>query len=113
MLKVSDTINYEAGRALAKLMEKVDNIVVSMFSKEYRRDFYKSLFVYLTVEQIYIKNFNPSILVIGDQYLKILDLFKEKVNQKDKIGIEELLIPLRRLALLTAMSDKISKTTFH
>ena len=105
MFKVSDTINYEAGRALNTLMKEVDDVVLTILNSSYKRNFYNSLYNYLIVEKNDIKHYNSSILLIGDQHLKVFDLFKEKVNQKDKIGIEELKNPLIKLALLTSMSD--------
>ena len=102
--KVSDTINYEAGKALERLIDDVRNVLI-VVTKPY------TLLIFFRViyQQLLGRSFDgeKAFFEHTNLYSEYLDMFKEKVNQKDKIGLENLSNPLTRFALFMSASKEV------
>ena len=102
--KVTDTINYEAGEALERLIDDVRRVLTVVTKQFTLHIFYRVIYQQLLGrsfdgEEAFFKHTNL--------YSEYLDIFKEKVNQKDKIGLENLSNPLTRFALHMSASKEV------
>lgn len=102
--KVSDTINHEAGKALERLIDDVRRVLM-VVTKPY------TLLIFFRViyHQLLGRSFDgeKEFFEHTNLYSEYLDIFKEKVNQKDKIGLENLSNPLTRFALYMSASKEV------
>lgn len=105
IFKVKETVNFGAGRALTRLMTEVDEIILSLGNMGYRPLFYELLYNHIlgrTVDDKPTLGEELNINLVG------LDLFKQKINLKSKIGLEDLVRPLTKTALGLLTSEKIN-----
>lgn len=105
IFKVKETVNFGAGRALTRLMTEVDEIILSLGNMGYRPLFYELLYNHIlgrTLDDKPTLGEDLNINLVG------LDLFKQKINLKSKIGLEDLVRPLTKVALGLLTSEKIN-----
>ena len=105
IFKVKETVNFGAGRALTRLMTEVDEIVQSLCIMDYRPLFYDLLYSHIlgrTLDDEPTLGEELNINLVG------LDLFKQKINLKSKIGLEDLVRPLTKTVLGLLTFEKIN-----
>lgn len=105
IFKVKETVNFGAGRALTRLMTEVDEIIQSLCIMDYRPLFYGLLYNHIlgrTLDDEPTLGEELNINLVG------LDLFKQKINLKSKIGLEDLVRPLTKTALGLLTYEKIN-----
>ena len=102
IFKVNETINFGAGRALTRLMAEVCEIMINLVpNKKIDRTMLCYHFYNLVYDALLGRGLDGQMPL--HEFLNLnseaLDLFKEKVNQKDKIGLENLIRPLTITAI--------------
>lgn len=105
IFKVKETVNFGAGRALTRLMTEVDEIIQSLCIMDYRPLFYDLLYSHIlgrTLDDEPTLGEELNINLVG------LDLFKQKINLKSKIGLEDLVRPLTKSVLGLLTFEKIN-----
>ena len=104
IFKVKETVNFGAGRALTRLMTEVDEIIQNL-NVDCRPLFYGVLYNHIlgrTLDDEPTLGEKLNINLVG------LDLFKQKINLKSKIGLEDLVRPLTKTALGILTSENIN-----